>query len=76
MEKKLLDYFKDELGTPVSIDTPLIESGIVDSMGVQELVAFIESTCNIEFEADDLTIENFGTIADIKRVVLEKSESS
>ena len=50
-----------------SIDdgTPLLESGIIDSLGMLDLVAFLEQTFNITVADDELIPDNF---ADISRM--------
>ena len=40
----------------------LLESGIIDSLGVLDLVSFIESEFQIMVSDEDLTPENFQTI--------------
>ena len=72
IEQKLIDYFKDNTGVDVTPDTPLAEQGVVDSMGVMELLDFVESAFDVTPEMDDLTVENFGTVNDIKNFVLSK----
>ena len=52
--------------------TSLLEAGIVDSIGILEIVAFIEQTFSIRVEDDDLVPENFGTIAAITAFVERK----
>lgn len=44
-------------------DTSLLESGIVDSIGILEIVAFIEQNFAITVSDDDLVPENFGSIS-------------
>jgi len=70
-EKQLIGYFK-ERGNIVGSKTPLLEEKIIDSMGVMELIAFIESSFNVEFTDDDLTVENFQTIEAILSVIMSK----
>ena len=43
-------------------DTPLLESDIIDSTGVMELVFFIADEFGIEAAPEDLVPENFNTI--------------
>ena len=43
-------------------DTPLIESGIVDSTGVLEVVAFLEETFSIVIPDTDMLPANLDTI--------------
>lgn len=50
-------------------DTPLLDSGIVDSLGVLDLVVFIEENFGIVAEDHELVPENFGTIATLTRFV-------
>lgn len=53
-------------------DDPLLESGIIDSLGVLDLVAFIEDEFKIAVADDDLTPENFQTIERIMAFVGRK----
>ena len=72
IENKLIDYFKEKVDTVVDLDTPLLEEKVIDSMGVIELVAFLEATYGVEFTDDDLTIDNFKTIGSISNLIVSK----
>jgi len=50
----------------------LLESGIVDSLGVLDLVGFIEQQFGIEAQDDDLVPENFDSIDALARFVRER----
>ena len=50
----------------------LLESGIVDSLGVLDLVGFIEEQFGIEAQDDDLVPENFDSIDALTRFVTER----
>jgi acyl carrier protein len=50
----------------------LLGSGIVDSMGVLELINFIEAEFQITVSEEDLLPENFQTIACLTAFVQEK----
>ena len=54
----------------------LLGSGIIDSMGVMEVIAFIESEFGVEVDDEDVTEENLGSIRAISRYVVERSEAS
>ena len=54
---------------------PLLGAGIIDSMGVIELVEWISSTWGIYVEDDEITEENLGTLASIDRYVSRKRAS-
>ena len=76
IEQELVNYFKNHAGAEVTVDTPLAEEGVIDSMGVTELVAFVVETFHVELDMDDMTIENFGTINDIKNLIMRKRGDS
>jgi acyl carrier protein len=44
-------------------DTPLFSSGIVDSFGVLELIAFLEDAFKIDLDPSQHDIEEFDTVA-------------
>ncbi len=50
----------------------LLESGVVDSMGVLDLVGFLESSFSITVTDDELTPENFQTVDSVARFVTGK----
>ncbi len=76
IQDQLATYFRDDVGAEVTPETPLLENNIIDSMGVTELVAFVVETFQVELDMDDLTLENFGTIADIKELIMSKKGES
>jgi acyl carrier protein len=57
-------------GAEVSLanDTPLLD-GILDSLGLMQLVAFLEEEFDIEVRDEEVTVEHFRTIADIDDLV-------
>jgi acyl carrier protein len=72
IENRLIDYFKEKADTVVDSETLLLEEKVIDSMGVIELVAFLEATYKVEFTDDDLTVDNFKTIGSISELMLSK----
>ena len=48
-------------------DTSFLDSGIIDSTGILELVAFLEETYGITVEDDELVPENFNSLSDVSR---------
>jgi len=71
--QKLVDYFMKHVGVAVTEDTPLVEENIIDSMGVLELIEFMETSFNVSFEMDDLTIENFASIKNIANLIRHRT---
>ncbi|MEK7723458.1 MAG: acyl carrier protein [Acidobacteriota bacterium] len=55
---------KDEI--QLSSDDDLLGSGLIDSMGIMKLVAFVEDTFNLTIPPEDMVIENF---MDVKAIV-------
>lgn len=53
-------------------DAPLIEGGIIDSMNLIRLVAFIEERFGIKIEGEELDIDNFRTLAALSAFVQKK----
>jgi len=72
IENRLIDYFKEKVDTVVDSDTLLLEEKVIDSMGVIELVAFLEETYKVEFVDDDLTVDNFKTNDSIVKLIISK----
>ncbi len=54
-------------------DELLMDIGVLDSTGVLELTAFLESQFNISVTDNDLTPDNLGTIANIVSYVGRKT---
>ncbi len=66
-------FLYDRAGVQLSPDTRLIQDGIVDSVGILQLVGFVEKTFDISLRPDDLVLKNFETIAAIRALVLARS---
>ena len=47
----------------------LLQRGVIDSMGVMELLAFLRSEFGVVVADEDITESNLGTLADIVRYV-------
>ena len=52
--------------------TPLITSGVLDSIATLKLVLFLEETYGASFQAHEIDAEHMDTIADIERLVQSK----
>ena len=60
-------------GSSLGYDQSLLESGIVDSTGVLELVFFVEETFGIKVKDDELVPRNFDSIAKLAAYVRAKT---
>lgn len=56
----------------LTMDTPLMASGILDSLATLELVSFLERQYGIELEAKDMDASRLGTLTDIAKLVNSK----
>ena len=68
-------HFPATRGRNLRNDESLLESGIIDSLGVLDLVSFIESEFDVSVIDDDLTPENFQTIDRMTVFVATKRNS-
>lgn len=56
----------------LSDDVSLLESGIVDSLGILDLVTFVEGEYGIVVDEDELVGENFDSISALHTFVCRK----
>ena len=59
----------------LTISTPLITGGILDSMAVAKLITFLEETYQIVIEAHEIDFERLNNISTIAAFVQAKLES-
>lgn len=70
------EFMHERDQTLLAHDTPLIEEGIIDSMGLMRLVHFIEATFGIEVVEEDLDIENFKSVDALTMFIQKKSTAT
>ncbi len=68
IEEQIKDYIARNLlfsdnGYPYGDDVSFLDEGIVDSIGVMELVTFVEETFGIKVADLDVTPENFDSVS-------------
>lgn len=64
--------FGDDSRMPSDTDS-LLETGVLDSTGVLELIEFLEETYGFTVEDQETVPENLGSIAGLTRYVLSKT---
>lgn len=69
----LSELVQDKSITSLSESESLIESGIIDSLGIQKLLAFLEENLSIQITDDDIVPENFETIETIVNLIKSKN---
>lgn len=60
----------------VGDNDPLLGNGIVDSMGVMEIIEFLEDAFSASVLSDDITEENLGTINAIADYVVSHNHGA
>ncbi len=65
IRKFILENFILENPDDLVDDESMLEKGIIDSTGVLELVAFLESTYDIKVEDEELIPENLDSVKNI-----------
>jgi len=57
----------------INENVQILESGIVDSLGVLDIVAFLEKSFMIKISDDELTPENFASVNRLAEFVKNKT---
>lgn len=68
----LSEYLPDTDPSELTFQTPLLKSGILDSLATLQLRSFVEDTFDVEVESHELDFDNFGTLGDIESMVEAK----
>jgi acyl carrier protein len=66
------NFLFDDAQTSLNEKESLLETGVIDSTGVLELIAFIEETYGIKIEDEEIIPENLDTILDITYFIKQK----
>jgi acyl carrier protein len=76
MKDRLARYIANDLldqrDRSIADDEDLLESGLLDSLSVMSLVHFIEQELRIEVPAEDVTIDNFVSLAAIEAYIARR----
>ena len=75
IEDRIRLFIREELhhpDEPLARDDPLIERGVLDSLGIMNLVTFVESEYGVTVEDEELVPEHFNTIGDVADLVRTK----
>jgi len=75
IRQEIHDYLVSELASERDSFTPdenLLAQGIIDSMGILSLVAFMETRFGIKASEDDMIPENFETLEALRAFVERK----
>lgn len=73
-EQDLLRFVGRLCGSQVASDTALMESGLIDSRRIVDLIEYVEQRLAIQVPDDKLSMEHFRTPADIVRTFVPTKE--
>lgn len=62
-------------GQPFDARTPLLSSGLLDSLAILQLVAFLADELGVEVGDEDFTEENFATLGALLALVARKGRA-
>jgi len=70
MQQKIIQYIEEELSNEeidggLEATEDLLGSGILDSLGMMKLIAFLEEEFQIKVLPEDMIIENFMTVGHV-----------
>jgi len=68
----IIENFLFEEDENLQEDTSFLESGIIDSTGILELVTFLEETFDITVEDEELIPENLDSIGNVAKYLQTK----
>jgi 2-hydroxymuconate-semialdehyde hydrolase len=73
MKEELIGYIKKEFvedpDEEIDENTPLMSSGLIDSLSIVSLVAFIDKKYGIKIPDEKGTVENFETVTKIIDII-------
>jgi len=63
-------YFSED--TPIGDEDSFLKTGVIDSMGVMELVTFVQSKFGVTVAPSEVVVEHFDSIRQIARFIQRK----
>ncbi|GAA6151875.1 acyl carrier protein [Pseudoteredinibacter isoporae] len=71
--REIKDYISLQIGKAIESETPLLESGLLDSIAIVELLIFIEERYDVRLSAEDINHVEFGNVLSICRLIARKT---
>ena len=80
LKDQIKEFIMEEVAPELELDSigddePLIDSGIVDSLGVLRIMAFLDETFDVDLSMGEIHLENFKDVLTICAVVQEQAGS-
>jgi acyl carrier protein len=74
LQQQVTALFAEKLNLDVaSAETDLIETGLLDSLALVELLAQLEESFDVSISTDDMELENFRSITSIAMFVMQRA---
>ena len=75
--KIIIKYIKESSASiqdnqDIPINSQLVEQGIIDSIGIFNLILHLEEKFNISIDGDEINLNEFGTIKKISKLISNK----
>ncbi|GIW44136.1 MAG: hypothetical protein KatS3mg077_1418 [Candidatus Binatia bacterium] len=64
----LIKFLEENLGvdtSDITDETPLFSSGLVDSVGLAQLIVYVETEAAVSFEPEDVSLDHLDTVGRI-----------
>ncbi|HGY56246.1 MAG TPA: acyl carrier protein [Caldithrix abyssi] len=79
VKEKIVQFFEENFmvnlkDDGIGDDDSFLESGVIDSTGVLELVTFLEENFGIKVEDDEIVPENLDSINNLIRYIQQKTQ--
>ena len=76
IEDQIQRYIAENLlfseGYPYEPDTSFLREGVLDSMGVMELVTYVATAFSVQVDPQDVTPENFDSVNRLARFIRQR----
>lgn len=74
MQNIIINYIEQELlsgqsDLKLEADEDILTTGLIDSIGIMNLITFLEQKFEVTIPAEDMTIENFMTVEIIETYI-------
>lgn len=81
MNEKIKEFIITEVNPELGLssladDEPLIESGIVDSLGVLKIMSFLDEAFGVDLSSEEIRLENFRDVRTICELVAKQDTST
>jgi acyl carrier protein len=77
-EEALHTFLRTHLGAlaahPLSAQTPLLGQGLLDSLGVVQLMVFLGGELGVEIDDEDFTQDNLATLGSVLALISRKRQ--